>query len=167
MGKGEKEFQELWGQTWKKVRAYMFCGCNDWADSDDLAQECYLRALRGWHLFNAKGSRQAWLFAIARNTRADWFRRGNRKQGLTNARPDSELHSGSQQADTDELEMVWQAVGSLNDQQGEVIHLRFAAGLNYTQISEALGIPIGTVRSRLHRGLKTLRTNLGGHENGA
>ena len=45
------EFQRLWEQTCDRIRAYMFCASSNADDTDDLAQECYLRALRNWHLF--------------------------------------------------------------------------------------------------------------------
>ncbi|MGD8787649.1 MAG: RNA polymerase sigma factor, partial [Phycisphaerales bacterium] len=74
------EFEQFWTETVGKVRAYMFCACANWADADDLSQECYLRALRGWGQFDGNGSRKAWLFVIAYRTRADWFRRGKKKK---------------------------------------------------------------------------------------
>jgi RNA polymerase sigma-70 factor (ECF subfamily) len=68
--------------------------------------------------------------------------------------------------DINEIEKIWDVVKDLNPEQSEVIHLRFAAGLNYAQIAHTLGIPIGTVRSRLHRGLKTVKEIIGERENG-
>ena len=69
------EFEQFWQQTQGKVRAYMLCACPNRSDADDLTQDCYVRALRHWDRYNGAGSRIAWLFAIARNTRVDWFRR--------------------------------------------------------------------------------------------
>ncbi|NLT76940.1 MAG: hypothetical protein GXX98_10490, partial [Planctomycetes bacterium] len=48
----------------------------------------------------------------------------------------------------------------------EIVHLRFAADLSYDQIAQMLGVPVGTVRSRLHRALKAIREQLEEHENG-
>ena len=77
-----REFGTLWEQTRERIRAYMFCACSNPGDADDLAQECYLRALRNWDRFEGRGSRQAWLFTIARNTQVDWFRRRKRQARL-------------------------------------------------------------------------------------
>jgi RNA polymerase sigma-70 factor (ECF subfamily) len=161
------EFQEFWNRTAGKVRAYMFCACEDWNDADDLTQDCCLRALRAWGQFDGRASRQAWLFGIARRTRVDWFRR-KKRDGVALCQEDID---GLQKAHIekpafDEIEKIWDAVKDISAEQSEVIHLRFAAGLNYAQISHTLGIPIGTVRSRLHRGLKAVKEIVGERENG-
>jgi RNA polymerase sigma-70 factor (ECF subfamily) len=65
----------------------------------------------------------------------------------------------------DRVERVWDAVKDLNAEHRQIIHLRFAAGLSYAQIAYALEVPIGTVRSRLHRGLKQIREHIGDYDN--
>jgi RNA polymerase sigma-70 factor (ECF subfamily) len=160
----EAEFEELWGHTSGKISAYMFCACGNRADTDDLVQECYLRALRGWGQFDGRGNRQAWLFAIARRTRADWFRQKQREHVVADLNDVSEPSDGLKKPNTDRIDAVWQAVNNLGDEQSEVVHLRFAAGLSYIEIAGALGIAVGTVRSRLHRALRTIRQQIGGTE---
>jgi RNA polymerase sigma-70 factor (ECF subfamily) len=123
-----------------------------------MVQDCYLRALRGWGQFDGRASRQAWLFGIARRTRADWYRKKRRKSAVVSTSNPDELEGGlPERSDADRTEAVWAAVKELGAEQGEVVHLRFAAGLSYDEIAGALDIPVGTVRSRLHRGLKTIR----------
>ena len=165
-GEFKQEFRDFWTKTAGKVRAYMFCSCENWTDADDMTQDVYLRALRGWSQFNGKASRQAWLFGIAKRTRSDWFRKKKREKlvfGLDDQDKFDKVVSDSE--DIDNIEKVWDMVRELDDEQSQVVHLRFAAGLSYAQISQALGIPIGTVRSRLHRGLKVLQKK-GNWENG-
>jgi len=152
----EREFRWFWEQTRDRVRAYMFCACSNATDADDLAQECYLRALRNWGCFNGKGTRQAWLFAIARNTQVDWFRKRGREARLTASNEGHRAHETSEPV-ADDIEAVWKAVSNLGTEYQEAIHLRFAADLSYAEIAETLGVPVGTVRSRLHRGLKAVR----------
>lgn len=156
------EFQELWAATAERLRAYMFCSSENWADADDMVQDCYLRALRGWGQFDAKASRQAWLFGIARRTCVDWFRRRKRQGAAMSLESLDELGAAASAEPAAEniSERVWDAVKSLNADQSQVIHLRFAAGLSYAQIAQALGIPVGTVRSRLHRGLEGIRERI-------
>ena len=161
-GEFKQEFRDFWIKTAGKVRAYMFCACESWVDADDMTQDVYLRALRGWNQFNGKASRQAWLFGIAKRTRSDWFRKKRRENlvvSLDNHEKFEKVISTSK--DVNETEEVWDAVRKLDDKQSQVLHLRFAAGLSYAQIAHALGIPIGTVRSRLHRGLKDIRKQIG------
>ncbi|MHC4517478.1 MAG: RNA polymerase sigma factor [Planctomycetota bacterium] len=158
------EFGTFWEQTRDRVRAYMFCACSNSSDADDLAQECFLRALRNWSRFEGKGSRQAWLFAIARNTQVDWFRKRKREARLLEP-GDAGTHDVPQ-AGFDDIEMVWETVSGLGTEYREVLHLRFAADLSYVEIAEMLGVTIGTVRSRLHRGVKAVRERIEDRENG-
>ena len=166
-GEFRQEFRDFWTMTAGKVRAYMFCACENWADADDMTQDVYLRALRGWGQFDGRASRQAWLFGIAKRTRSDWFRQ-KKRESLTAGSDSPEKFDKvvSDGTAVDNIEKVWDAVRELNDEQSQVVHLRFAAGLSYAQIAQALGIPIGTVRSRLHRSLKSIRENIGNLENG-
>ncbi len=161
------EFQEFWTGIAGKVRAYMFCACESWVDADDLTQDCCLRALRAWGQFDGRASRQAWLFGIARRTRVDWYRR-KKRDGLALCQEDIDefQKADSKKPETNEIEKIWDTVKDLNPEHSEVIHLRFAAGLSYAQIAHTLGIPIGTVRSRLHRGLKAVKEIVGEWENG-
>lgn len=160
----QNEVASFWEQTRDRVRAYMFCACSNTSDADDLAQECFLRALRNWSRFEGKGSRQAWLFAIARNTQVDWLRKRRRDARL--ADPGAYVLCGTLQTAPDDVETVWKTVRDLGAEYREVIHLRFAADLSYVEIAEMLGVPIGTVRSRLHRGLKAVREKIEERENG-
>lgn len=163
----EAEFEKLWGRTSHRVRAYMFCACGRWADADDLVQDCYFRALRGWGQFGGRASRQAWLFGIARRTLADWFRRRGRRGNFVSLDDANEPVESSRESNAERLEQVWRALKDLDSEQSEVIQLKFAGALSYAEIAQALGIPIGTVRSRLHRGLKAIRKQIEGRNNGA
>ncbi len=161
------EFQEFWKQSAGKVRAYMFCICRNSADADDMAQDCCLRALRAWGHFNGQGSRQAWLFGIARRARVDWLRNKKRENTkISSQKKKQQNQTVSKDIVIDDIEKIWDAVEELNEEYKEVIHLRFAAGLSYEQIAISLEIPVGTVRSRLHRGLKVIKENVGDWENG-
>jgi RNA polymerase sigma-70 factor (ECF subfamily) len=162
------EFDELWVRTAANVRAYMYCAAGSWTDADDMVQDCYLRALRGWGQFDGRASRQAWLFGIAKRTRADWYRKKMRKSAAVSMADLDELDGDlCEGEEANKINKVWEAVKELGAEQGEVVHLRFAAGLSYAEIAGALDIPVGTVRSRLHRGLKAIREKVKGYEDEA
>jgi RNA polymerase sigma-70 factor, ECF subfamily len=154
---GHEEFVEFWQQTRGRVRAYMFCACHNRSDTDDLTQDCYMRALRSWGVFQGTGSRQAWLFAIARSTQVDWIRKQRRQRRIRERRDENDEPEVSTRPTCDDAEAMWQAVGRLGEDQQEVVHLRFAGGISYAEIAETLNVPVGTVRSRLFRGLQVLR----------
>ncbi len=75
--------------------------------------------------------------------------------------------AASESKTIDDVEKIWSAVEELNEEYKEVIQLRFAAGLSYEQIAHTLEIPVGTVRSRLHRSLKAIKEIAGDWENGS
>jgi RNA polymerase sigma-70 factor (ECF subfamily) len=165
-GNFKKDFEKTWCETADRMRAYMFCACGCWTDAEDLMQNCYLRALQNWGQFNGSGSRQAWLFTIARRTYIDFIRSRKRKNGLIdNQELQLSAHKKPGQSNEQQTELVWKAINDLSIEYREVIHLRFAAGLDYKEISDSLKIPIGTVRSRLHRGLKAIREQIGDRNN--
>jgi len=161
----DAEFDELWRLTSPKLRAYMFCACRTWHDADDLVQECYYKAVRSWRRFDGKASRQAWLFAIARNTRADFFRKKKSRPNLVALDKAEEPIEQKPKSTTERIDLVWRSLNNLDREQREVIHLRFTARLSYAEMAQALGIPVGTVRSRLHRGLKSVRKLIEEKEN--
>lgn len=160
------EFGKVWEQTAVKVRAYIFCICRDRNDVDDLAQECYLRALRNWGQFDGKGSRQAWLFTIARRTCVDWFRTKNKNVQISIDTLGESQEIVSEKQNPDDIATVWETIKTLKPEYKEILYLRFAGGLNYAEMAKTLDIPLGTVRSRLHRGLKALKTKIKEQKNG-
>lgn len=166
-GQTKIEFEAFQQATGKKLRAYMRCACNKPEDADDLVQDCYLRALRAWGQFNGSGSRQAWLFAIARNAYVDWLRSKNRRSDTVSLDIVDHPVAPHEHTAHDEVEIVWQAIDSLDPEQRDVVNLRFAAELSYAEIAQTLGLPIGTVRSRLHRALKAVRQQTRGREDEA
>jgi RNA polymerase sigma-70 factor (ECF subfamily) len=155
--KTHMEFHELWDTTVARVRAYIYCICRDRDHVDDLAQECYYRAFRNWDQFQRKGPRQAWLLIIAKRTCIDWFR-SKKNEDFVSLETSGEIPQIiSDNQDFDQIEAIWKAIHSLQSEYKEVLYLRFAGELNYADIAETLDIPTGTVRSRLHRGLKMLK----------
>lgn len=135
----------------------------DAADADDATQECFLRALRHFETFRGPEIRP-WLFAILRNVC-----RGARQPSREIAGPDDAADDAaplwSDEAATPEGEMLRQrdadAVRGLVDALPlmfrEVIVLREINDLSYREIAEIVGVPVGTVMSRLARGRALLR----------
>ncbi len=160
------EFNNLWDDTLAKIRAYVYCICRDRNQVDDLTQECYLRAFRSWSQFDRTGTRQAWLFTIARRTCVDWFRSKNNKACISLETLSEIPQMVSDDQISDEIEIVWEAIQNLQSEYKEILYLRFSGGLNYAEMAKTLDVPLGTVRSRLHRGLKALKKKVEVQKNG-
>jgi len=135
----------------------------DVVDADDLVQECLTRALAKLHLWREGSNLRAWLFTILHNQYVNNVRRSIRS-GTTVEFDDADLplRLPATQAKRLELRDLDRALGQLSPEQRAVILLIGLEGMPYCDVATALGIPVGTVRSRLSRGRDTLRRLMDG-----
>lgn len=150
-----------------RIKTYMQrSGVND-VRAEELAQETMLAVWRKAALFDpASANAATWIFAIARNLRIDAYRRERRGQiGETSdvalefhadeaPQPDASLASA--QSDR----RVRAALAALSAEQVRVIELSFFEEKAHSEIAKILGIPLGTVKSRMRLAMKRLRTLL-------
>ncbi len=135
------------------------------ADAQDMVQEAYLRALRFFGGFRGTDAK-AWLLTIVRNTCYTWLRR-NRSPELSCDFDDVvlALESDGPDPETEQLmkaqaRLVNDAIEKLPIEFREVVVLRELEELSYKEIAVVLGVPIGTVMSRLARARKRLMSSL-------
>lgn len=137
--------------------------------ADDLVQECYLRAAQAWADRSAPdaaatGELRAWLFRIVHNLWVDDLRRTRRVDGepISDdiAQPEPERDPFELALETLTTADVERALATLPEDAREIVELRDVQGLRYADIAEVLGIPVGTVMSRLHRARNRLREAL-------
>lgn len=123
----------------------------------DLVQETFLQMARGLREGKAPKCARGYLFGIARHvSHAVWRRREEDK-----VLPfDPAACETPAPAEDDRVEAARQTIAALEPVQREILDLRFAQGLSYAEIAEALGIPLGTVRSRLHHAVAQVRLRL-------
>ncbi len=137
--------------------------------AEDLAQETMLRAFRSWEQYKAGTNVRAWLFTILRNTLISEYRNRRRQVESVDV---SDVEGHTVFADVQEVdpagrffdqlvdEEVAAAVYSLPDDFKEAVVLSDVEGMSYHEISEVIGVPIGTVKSRLHRARQALQSSL-------
>lgn len=134
----------------------------DVAAADDLVQDCLTRALGKLHLWQEGTDLRAWLFTILHNQYVNQVRRAMREGvavGLSETEP--LLTRAPHQGRSLELRDLERAMGKLPEEQRSVILLVGLEGMRYEQVAEVLGVPLGTVRSRLSRGREALRRLMG------
>jgi RNA polymerase sigma-70 factor (ECF subfamily) len=139
----------------------------DRAEAEDLVQETFAKALRGFGSFEPRTSFKSWIFRILKNTFLT-SRAGLRAHPTEPLAPDDEGDIGAATADTPETiliarasrEIVRDAIEALHPTFREAVILRDVEGLTYREIAEMLGIPIGTVMSRLARGRRDIRKHV-------
>ena len=142
--------------------AYRLTGNRE--DAEDLVQEVLLRVRRGLETYQP-GSMEGWLSRIATNAFLDDVRRKKRRpEDLLPEDPDWVLPPSPAADEARAAEVlpddVQQALRALPEDFRAAVVLCDVVGLPYQEIGESLGIPVGTVRSRIHRGRAMLRTAL-------
>lgn len=146
------------------------------ADAEDLVQETYLRAYRGYPRFEEGTNLRAWLYRILTNTFINTYRARQRRPEETDLSDVEDLYlyrrlgglETSQRGRSAEDELmdvlsesqVKEALEALPDHFRLPVLLADIEGFSYKEIAEILDIPIGTVMSRLHRGRKALQKSL-------
>ena len=158
------EFAEALAALLPRLRRFAFALSRHPADADDLAALAIERALRSRAQF-ASGTRlDSWLFRITRNLWIDEAR-SRQRRAVWEAPPEAGEQQGFDGAAaierSAELAEVMRAMGTLPDEQREVVALIMIEGLGYREAAELLGQPIGTVSSRLVRGRNALLAALG------
>ena len=130
--------------------------------ADDLARECVARALAKLHLWTEGTDLRTWLFTILHNLYISQLRRAAR-EGTTLEWSDCApaLTFAPQQIERLELHDLERAIMLLSKEQRTAVLLVGLTPANYREIASACDVPVGTVRSRLSRGRKTLRKLMG------
>jgi RNA polymerase sigma-70 factor (ECF subfamily) len=159
-------FAELFMHYAPRVKAMMMRRGANTDRAEDLAQETLLRIWRKAAQFDpGRASASAWVYSIARNVSVDLMRREIRAAAWLKEQGEPE------EEDLDEPELhllvaereglVRATIATLPDEQLRVIRLSFFDGLAHSEIADLLGIPLGTVKSRIRLALQRLRDRLG------
>lgn len=135
------------------------------ADADDVVQIAVERALTRLDQFQAGTRLDAWLLSIVRNAWIDEARARSRRAKVFAPAEEGESVGMDGEAEVHaklEANDVWAAMRKLPEDQREAVALVCVEGLAYREAAEALGVPIGTLTSRLARGREALQAMLGG-----
>jgi RNA polymerase sigma-70 factor (ECF subfamily) len=154
-------FHTLFQTYAPRVKSYMMRQGADANTAEELAQETLLTVWRKAALYSGeKGSPTTWIFTIARNLRIDRLRREVAWQEL----PDGHDEEASDETPPDEVvsererqERVQTALATLPADQQEVVSLSYIEGLSHSEIAERLGLPLGTVKSRMRLAYQKIR----------
>jgi RNA polymerase sigma-70 factor (ECF subfamily) len=135
-------------------------------DAEELTQEAFLSAYRNLNGFAGRSSFYTWIRRIAYNLAVDLQRRHRTRRKLAAMQPDvlePETHEPSAESaamSNEARDLVHAAISKLPSDQRHILVLRDMQAMDYSEIAELLSIPIGTVRSRLHRARIELRSIL-------
>jgi len=135
------------------------------AEAEEIAQETFLRAHRALGEFRGEARLGTWLYAIASrlclNRLGSGPRRHERSDDLALAQATAEGGDAAGALERGELEAALrEAVAALPEDRRIVVVLRDLEGLSYDEVAEVLGVPLNTVRTRLHRARLDLKAKL-------
>ena len=142
------------------LRRYARALLRDRAEADDLVQDCLERAISRWRQRRADGDVRTWLFTILHNLAISHFRQASRRgrHGSLDEADGGAISTRPTQEDALQHGDLLTAVRSLPEDQLTVLLLISVEDLSYAQAAAVLGVPVGTVMSRLARGRERLRT---------
>lgn len=156
-------WEAIVGRHREAVFRYAYLQSGDPAEAEDIAQETFLRAFRSFHHFDVSRPLRPWLLRIARNLARNRWRSWSRRVRATErwkseaaieAAGSQGLFDGGPAQVAGEMRRI---VAGMREGDRQVIYLRFFLGLTLEETSEALSLPLGTVKSRLSRALDRLR----------
>lgn len=131
--------------------------------ADDLVQDCLERAWSRFHLWREGSNVRTWLFTIMHNLHANAARSASRRPRTVALEDDLPAQPvRATQEDGLEVALVEDGLARLPEEQRAVILLVGLEDMSYQEAADVLGVPVGTVMSRLHRGRERLREILGG-----
>ncbi|MBK8904782.1 MAG: RNA polymerase sigma factor [Anaerolineaceae bacterium] len=128
------------------------------AEAEDVAQEAFVRAFLALDKFDETRPFRPWLLQITRNVAKNRLRSLSRYWAMVKRWwQEEETAVEATAVSQDESAQLWQAVQQLRPKAQEVVYLRYFLELSEAETAEALDVPAGTVKSRLHRALQQLK----------
>lgn len=144
-----------------RLRKFAYRLTQNMSDAEDLLQSTLLRAIEKKHLFQKDTNLFSWTSKIMYNLFVTAYRRKVKFESQYD--PESYIENESVEASQDikmELKDVNKAMRNISDEHREILIMVCAKGMQYAEVSEALQIPVGTVRSRLSRARESLQNAL-------
>ncbi|MBX3470141.1 MAG: sigma-70 family RNA polymerase sigma factor [Planctomycetes bacterium] len=165
-------FSALVTRYQERVLNLVYRGLGDQDAALDVAQEVFLKAYRGLARFQGDSQFFTWLFRITMNETITARRRRDRhpralslgredKDGERHSDPpDTTYEPGAEAARHDDQAALHRAIAQLDDEQAQVLLLRDIDGRSYQEIAAVLDIPLGSVKSKIHRARLALKDRL-------
>lgn len=159
-----RAFADLFNDFAPRVKGFLMKGGASPSEAEDLTQDVMVKILRKAKLFDSsKASAATWIFTVARNARIDALRRSSKPD----FDPNEPMLTPEETPRADFLcelkernARIEKALASLPDEQLEVMRLHFYEDEAHSAISERMGLPLGTVKSRLRLAFAKVRSEL-------
>jgi RNA polymerase sigma-70 factor (ECF subfamily) len=155
-------FAALFAHFGPRVKAYLMKSGADATSAEECAQDVMVTVWRKAAQFDpSRASAATWIFTIARNRRIDMLRRDNRPEPEDLPwGPEAEPDQDDALALRQETEQLAEALRALPDAQRVMIERAYFHDLSHSEIADATGLPLGTIKSRIRLALERLRHTL-------
>ena len=128
--------------------------------AEELAQDTMAKCVEKIHQYNGKSKFSSWLMTIATNRYVDIQRKKKREKNWKQAEASVRKLKWEVQSRKEEWNEVLEALSTLNEETRLPIILKHYYGYSYEEIGQMVGVPLGTVKSRVHNGISRLREEL-------
>lgn len=159
-------FKLLFETIAPRIRAFIGRGYGNAAE--DILQEAFVNIWRKAHLFDpTKAAATTWIYAVARNARIDFLRkefRGELDPADASLMTEPVATPHEDFASIEDRARLEQALADLPEEQRAVLRLSFFSEMAHAEIAAELGLPLGTVKSRIRLALERLRREIGEEE---
>jgi len=156
--KSKAIYVQLFRHFAPKIKSYIIRLGLVESTADELMQETMLAVWRKAHMYNrAKAAASTWIFTLARNQSIDWMRKQKYPEyALEEWHEEPDEHNpGEEMVTSDRLN---RAIAQLPEKQAQVIYMSFFEGRSHSDISDRLGVPLGSVKSRIRLASEKLKT---------
>ena len=150
------EFERLLNEYRRPVERYVRIRLSSHADAEDVLQEIYLTAYRRFSALRDHQAFLAWVLAIARSKCLDYFRAKARQMELPMEMKEEILPMPTRHGRAP-VSLVRETLSNMADREKRILHLYYFENLPQADIAEQLGIPLGTVKSRLYAAKERFR----------
>ena len=175
----EAAFNEMVSRHWDRIYGMVHQLLRNQQDAEEVTQDAFIRAHRGLVNFRGDAAFSTWLYQIATNLARNrywyWWRRKRDKTvsfdqpvSADNDTPLSEVFATEMETPGDItvtnefVDRIAESMEKLNPKHREILILRNVKNMSYEDLSEVLGISVGTVKSRIARARESLRSLVGG-----
>ncbi|HCO99856.1 MAG: RNA polymerase subunit sigma [Alphaproteobacteria bacterium] len=164
-GEDRSSFVALFRHFAPRVKSYMLRLGSEDSQAEELAQETLATVWRKANRYDpTRAAASTWIFTVARNLRIDAFRRANRPEldpedpALV---PDAPPLGDAVVEQKQNAERIRSALSALPDEQRKVLHMSFFESKTHSEIAVALGLPLGTVKSRIRLAFGRMKASIG------
>ena len=130
-------------------------------DAADLLQECWIKIHRSRHTYRASEPVMPWIYAIARHTRLDAYRKRRRMEAREVLVANVPERSHGIAPETQEMGEIGDLIADLPESQREALVMLKVSGMSLEEVAKATSSTVGAVKQRAHRAYETLRRALG------